>query len=53
MKLRYYIDSETELPHIYRHNISEDEVEEILGRPGEDRPGRDGSRSEELQTAAT
>ena len=44
MKVRYYVDRETELPHIYRHDVSEQEVEEILTRPGEDRPGREGSR---------
>jgi hypothetical protein len=44
LKIRYYIDPETELPHIYRHNVTESEVEEILTRPGEDRPGREGSR---------
>ena len=44
MKIRYYVDPETDLPHIYRHDVSEDEVEQVLGHPGEDRPGRDGSR---------
>lgn len=44
MKIRYYIDPETELPHIYRHNVSEQEVEEVVEQPGEDRPGREGSR---------
>lgn len=44
MKTRYYIDPETDLPHIYRHNVSESEVEEILARPGEDRLGEKGSR---------
>jgi hypothetical protein len=44
VKVRYYVDRETELPHIYRHDVSEQEVEEILTRPGEDRPGREGSR---------
>ena len=44
MRVRYYIDPETELPHVYRHNVSEQEVEEVLRRPGEDRPGRQGSR---------
>jgi len=32
------------LPHIYRHEVNEDEVEYVLQNPGEDRPGRDGSR---------
>lgn len=44
MKIRYYIDPETDLPQIYRHNVSEQEVEEVLGQPGEDRPGREESR---------
>jgi hypothetical protein len=44
MKIRYYIDPETELPHIYGHDIVEAEVEEVLLRPGEDRPGTEGSR---------
>ncbi len=44
MKTRYYIDPETDLPHIYRHDVSENEVEEILARPGEDRLGEEGSR---------
>ena len=44
MQLRFYIDPETDAPHIYNHNVRESEVEEVLGSPGEDRPGRDGSR---------
>ena len=44
MKVRYYIDPETDLPHIYRHDVAEFEVEEVLDRPGEDRAGGDGSR---------
>ena len=44
MKVRYYLDSETGEPHLYRHDVSEREVEEVLTRPGEDRPGREGAR---------
>lgn len=44
LKVRYYIDPGTELPHIYGHGVKETEVEEVLSNPGEDRPGRDGSR---------
>ena len=44
MDIRYYIDPETERPHIYGHGVTEQEVEEVLGRPMEDRPGREGSR---------
>jgi hypothetical protein len=44
VNIRYYIDPETQLPHIYGHNVEEAEVEEVLVSPGEDRPGREGSR---------
>lgn len=44
MDLRHYIDPETEQPHIYRHGVAEPEVEDVLQRPIEDRPGREGSR---------
>ena len=44
MRVRYYTDPQTELPHIYNHDVSEIEVEEILGSHWEDRPGRDGAR---------
>lgn len=44
MKVRYYIDPETRLPHIYRHEVEETEVQEVLSNPGEDRPGKEGSR---------
>lgn len=44
MNIRYYIDPETGQPHIYAHDVSEDEVEDILLKPGEDRSGKDGSR---------
>jgi hypothetical protein len=44
MQLRFYIDPETGAPHIYKHAVSESEVEEVLANAGEDRPGRDGAR---------
>ena len=44
MEIRFYMDPETELPHIYRHGVDEQEVEEVLCRPLEDRPGSRGSR---------
>jgi hypothetical protein len=44
MNIRFFIDPQTGAPHIYEHRVSEDEVEEILLYPSEDRPGRDGSR---------
>ncbi len=44
MNVRYYIDPATGAPHIYNHGVTEVEVEEILRRPGEDRPGYEGAR---------
>jgi len=44
MNIRFYLDPETGIPHIYQHAVHEDEVEDVLRNPGEDRPGRDGSR---------
>src|SRR5262245_5170240 len=44
MKVRYYIDPQTEVPHIYGHDVSELEVEQVLERPAEDTPGNAGSR---------
>ncbi|MEW6267449.1 MAG: DUF4258 domain-containing protein [Thermodesulfobacteriota bacterium] len=52
LKIRYYYDQETGQPHIWGHNVSPDEVLEVLRRPGEDRPGREGSRVAIGQTAA-
>ena len=44
MRTRYYIDPDTGQPHVYDHEVREAEVEDVLRQPGEDRPGRDGSR---------
>jgi hypothetical protein len=44
VRLRYYIDPATGQPHIHRHNVQENEIEEVLARPIEDRPGREQSR---------
>jgi hypothetical protein len=48
--VRFYIDPETGEPHIYNHGISEEDVEDILSRPGEDRPSRENSRAAIGQT---
>jgi hypothetical protein len=50
--LRYYIDPETGLPHIYNHSVTEEEVEEVLAKPGEDRRGYEGARVAIGQTEA-
>ena len=52
MKLRYYLDPETGEPHIYGHGVGDAEVEDVLDRPIEDRPGREGSRIAVGQTRA-
>ncbi len=52
MDVRYYRDPDTGQPHIYGHNVRETEVEQVLRRPGEDRPGSQGSRVALGQTEA-
>lgn len=44
MDVRFYIDPEAGEPHIYNHGVGKHEVEDVLTKPGEDRPGREGSR---------
>ena len=44
MQMRFYRDPATGEPHIYNHGVTEEEVEEVIRRPGEDRLGREGSR---------
>jgi hypothetical protein len=52
MNLRFYCDPATGEPHIYNHGVTEEEVEEIIRRPSEDRRGREGSRVAIGQTRA-
>lgn len=35
MKIRFYIDPVTDLPHIYNHDVDEDEVRDIPSDPGD------------------
>ena len=44
MDIRFYLDPSTGQPHIHKHSVDEAEVEDVLQAPGEDRPGREGSR---------
>ena len=44
LSLRFYIDPETGDPHIYNHGVEEQEVEDVIILPNEDRNGREGSR---------
>ena len=52
LPVRYYLDPVTGAPHIHAHGVFEDEVEEVLAAPGEDRAGREGSRVALGQTRA-
>ena len=52
MELRFYIDPESGEPHIYQHQVSEREAEDVLRRPIEDRAGYDGARVAIGQTRA-
>jgi hypothetical protein len=52
MEIRFFKDPDTGQPHIYNHGVTEDEIREILARPGEDRPSRDDSRNALGQTAS-
>jgi hypothetical protein len=44
VKIRYNIDVDTDLPHIYGHGVSEDEVEDVLRNPIERRRGEGDSQ---------
>jgi hypothetical protein len=44
VRIRFYLDARTGLPHLLAHDVSEEEAESILRRATEDRPGQDGAR---------
>jgi hypothetical protein len=52
VRLLYYVDPATGEPHIYGHNVRENDIEDVLARPIEDRVGRDESRVAVGQTEA-
>jgi hypothetical protein len=52
MELRFWNDPETGLPHIYGHGVREEEVYEVMHRPGEEFPGSDDSVIRLGKTAA-
>lgn len=52
MRLRFYLDPDTGQPHIFGHGVAEDEVDEVLQHPGEDRAGTENSRVAIGQTDA-
>ena len=51
MDIRFYIDPETNQPHIYRHGVTEEEATDVLENPSEDRAGQEGARVAIGQTA--
>jgi len=52
VKIRFYKDPESGEAHMAHHGVSEQEAREVLARPLEDRPGREGSRVALGRTAA-
>ncbi|NDJ15177.1 MAG: DUF4258 domain-containing protein [Acidobacteriia bacterium] len=52
MEVRFYIDPVTDALHIHNHGVSEQDVLDVLEFPGEDRPGRDGTRVALGQTSS-
>jgi len=50
MRLRFFRDPATGLPHVYEHGVTEAEVASLLRRPGEERAGRNGAREALGQT---
>jgi hypothetical protein len=52
MRLRFYKDPETDLPHICNHGVTEDEVRQVLARPGSNSRGSRNSRTIMGQTLA-
>jgi hypothetical protein len=52
MELRFWIDPETDLPHLFDHGVTEQEVRQVLSRVGEEFAGRGRSRLRLGQTLA-
>ena len=52
MEIRFYLDPETGLPHIYGHGVREEEVEQVLRASGGDLRGTRGSRMKLGRTSA-
>ena len=51
MVVAFYIDPETEPPHIFHHGVSEEEVREVVASPGLVLKGTENSRFALGQTA--
>jgi uncharacterized DUF497 family protein len=44
VNIGFYLDPATGQPHVLHHGVEEEEVEDVLANPGEDRPGRENTR---------
>jgi len=52
VETRFYTDPDTGEPHIWNHDVTEEEVRQVLRGPGEDLRGTRDSRIKLGQTAA-
>ncbi len=52
MKIWICIEPETDFPRTYRHDMNQGDVEDVLARSCEDRPGKEDSRVAMGQTQA-
>lgn len=52
MDLRFHLDPETGQPHIFDHGVTEEEVRQVLAKPGQDYRGTRDSRMRLGQTKA-
>jgi hypothetical protein len=50
MELRFYIDPETDQPHIYGHGVTEDEVWQVMRAKGDDVKAEENTRMKLGQT---
>jgi hypothetical protein len=44
MRVRFYIDPETDRPHVEGHGVTRQEVIDVLSKPGQDSQGDQGAR---------
>ena len=52
MLIRFYIDDETDRPHVENHGVTTSECVEVLERPGQDFATQSGARAAYGQTRA-
>lgn len=52
MNIRYHLNPVTGEPHIYDHNVSEQDIEDVLENWPEDRSGKGGTRVALGQTSS-